>query len=29
LWWRPWMPKNCVYCGLPRQENPRLVPAKS
>jgi hypothetical protein len=28
LWWRPLMPKNCVYCGLPRQENPRLASAK-
>jgi hypothetical protein len=28
LWWRPLMPKNCVYCGLPRQENARLVSAK-
>jgi hypothetical protein len=29
LWWRPLMPKNCVYCGLPREDNGRLVPAKS
>src|SRR5208282_3568965 len=29
VWWRPLMPKNCVYCGLPKQENVRLVPAKS
>lgn len=19
FWGRPWMPKNCVYCGLPRE----------
>jgi hypothetical protein len=29
LWWRPWMPKNCVYCGLPREDNAKLVPASS
>jgi membrane-associated protease RseP (regulator of RpoE activity) len=21
LWGKPWMPKNCVYCGLPREAN--------
>jgi hypothetical protein len=21
FWGRPWMPKNCVYCGLPREDN--------
>jgi hypothetical protein len=21
FWGRPWMPKNCVYCGLPREGN--------
>jgi hypothetical protein len=29
LWRRPWMPKNCVYCGLPREGNSAPVPAKS
>ena len=29
LWWRPWMPKNCVYCGLLREDNAKLVPANS
>ena len=19
LWWRPWLPKKCVYCGLPER----------
>lgn len=19
--WRPWLPRNCVYCGLPREGN--------
>jgi hypothetical protein len=19
FWGRPWLPKNCVYCGLPRE----------
>jgi hypothetical protein len=27
--WRPWMPKNCVYCGLPREDNAKLTPANS
>lgn len=22
LWGRPWMPKSCVHCGLPREGNP-------
>lgn len=21
FWSRPWLPKTCVYCGLPREEN--------
>jgi hypothetical protein len=29
LWWRPLMPKTCVYCGLPREDNTKLVPANS
>jgi len=29
FWWRPWMPKNCVYCGLPREGNATPVPPKS
>jgi len=29
LWWRPWMPKNCAYCGLPREDDVKLVPADS
>jgi hypothetical protein len=29
LWWRPWMPKNCVYCGLPREDDAKLVPVNS
>jgi hypothetical protein len=28
FWGRPWLPKNCVYCGLPR-ENITLDPTKS
>ena len=29
LWSRPWTPKNCVYCGLPREDNAKLTPANS
>ena len=29
LWWRPWMPKNCVYCGVPREDSAKLAPANS
>jgi hypothetical protein len=29
LWWRARMPKNCVYCGLPREGISTPVPAKS
>lgn len=24
FWGRPWLPRNCVYCGLPRAESPSL-----
>jgi hypothetical protein len=25
LWNRPWFPKNCVYCGLPREDEPNAT----
>lgn len=29
LSWRPWLPKKCVYCGLPREDNAKLTLANS
>lgn len=26
FWWRPWMPKHCVYCDLPREDDAKPVP---
>jgi hypothetical protein len=29
FWSRPLMPKSCVYCGLPREDNAKLAPISS
>ena len=29
FWGRLWLPKNCVYCGLPREASDGITPAKS
>ena len=29
FWGRPWLPRKCVYCGLPREDSAHLTPAKS
>ena len=29
LWVRPWLPKACVYCGLPRESNTSPSPVAS
>ncbi len=29
MWWRPLLPTNCVYCGLPKENDATLVRANS
>ena len=29
FWGRPWLPKNCVYCGLPKEIAQFTIPANS